>query len=425
MTPAQLKRIYEENVRRRQRLVMAHYIASGSGTALPEGPAPVTLGALGGTFTLSEDALANTVAGAITGRTTGSTLSLFDTAGNRVELSGLNILRGATGLDYETATSHSFTVRETLAGATNTPRDTVFSLTVTDVVEPSYPAVITARAKEAVYDRATSTGYTQALTTIISNTNRPVITGVTYFQSGAQWCMRIDGGGVTINNTEIRIPIMNMNSGLAATTLNQCFLNASNYSLAYAMVGNGYNQDAGSNIDNCSIVLNDCEVAYSGRTPEPALYQYPSFLLINGSSTNLNNSMTLNRCKVRSALASHVLSKGNLIITDGFHGGHGMHSTATEADLHSEAIYPWRGNCTITGTLFEQADSETVRKEKTWTAHIQAVAEQGTLNLSASRHQPSDQLRAGDRWRCGHDGVLRQRPRSTGKWSLLRLHRND
>ncbi len=102
---------------------------AGSGSSTP------TLQALTGTFTLAEDAAPGTVAGAIGGRTTGSTLSLFDAAGDRVALSGLNIVSGATGLDYETGTDHAFTVRETLAGATNTPRDTVLSLTVTDVAE--------------------------------------------------------------------------------------------------------------------------------------------------------------------------------------------------------------------------------------------------------------------------------------------------
>jgi hypothetical protein len=94
-----------------------------------------TLAALGGTFTLAESASSGAVAGALTGVTSGSTLSLVDDAGGRVALSGSNIVRGATALDYETATSHSFTVRETHADGSNSPRDTVFSLTVTDVAD--------------------------------------------------------------------------------------------------------------------------------------------------------------------------------------------------------------------------------------------------------------------------------------------------
>ena len=92
-----------------------------------------SLSALTGTFSLAEDAAANDVAGAISGKTSGSTLSLADDAGGRVAISGTNIVRGATALDYETATSHSFTIRETLADSANSPRDTVLSLTVTNV----------------------------------------------------------------------------------------------------------------------------------------------------------------------------------------------------------------------------------------------------------------------------------------------------
>lgn len=97
--------------------------------------ATTTLSALTGTFSLTENDAANTVAGAIGGKTAGSTLSLFDDAGARVALSGTNIVKGATSLDYETATSHSFTLRETLAGATNSPRDTVLTLSVTNIFE--------------------------------------------------------------------------------------------------------------------------------------------------------------------------------------------------------------------------------------------------------------------------------------------------
>lgn len=95
--------------------------------------APLT--SLGGTFTLPENAAADTFAGTITGKTSGSELSLIDDAGGRVALLGTNIVRGATALDYETATSHSFSVRETLSGAPNSPFDTAFSLVVTDITE--------------------------------------------------------------------------------------------------------------------------------------------------------------------------------------------------------------------------------------------------------------------------------------------------
>lgn len=93
---------------------------------------PPTLAALGGVFSIEEASAQGTSAGTLTGVTSGSTLSLVDDAGGRVQLDGNTVEAGATATDFSAATSHSFTVRETLAGATNTPRDTALSLTVTE-----------------------------------------------------------------------------------------------------------------------------------------------------------------------------------------------------------------------------------------------------------------------------------------------------
>lgn len=109
----------------------------------------VTLAALGGTFTLAEDAAAGAVAGALTGKSAGSALSLTNDAGGRVALSGTNVVRGATALDYETATSHSFTVRETHADGANSPRDTVLTLNVTDVAESAISAPVLTKTSGA------------------------------------------------------------------------------------------------------------------------------------------------------------------------------------------------------------------------------------------------------------------------------------
>lgn len=95
----------------------------------------VTLQALSGTFTLPENANEGTIAGALTGTTSGSTLTLIDNSSNRVIISGTNIIKGTGVLDYETNTSHTFTVRETHPNGTNSPRDTVLTLNVTDVAE--------------------------------------------------------------------------------------------------------------------------------------------------------------------------------------------------------------------------------------------------------------------------------------------------
>jgi hypothetical protein len=84
---------------------------------------------------IAERSLAGTVVGGLSGKTSGSTLSLVDTAGNRFALSGTNIIAGSVATDYETATSHPITVRETLAGAANSPNETVLTIFVDDVDE--------------------------------------------------------------------------------------------------------------------------------------------------------------------------------------------------------------------------------------------------------------------------------------------------
>lgn len=98
----------------------------------------VTLSALTGTFTLTSTDTAGTVAGAISGKSSGSTLALIDSggavadAGGRVAISGTNIVAGAAnGVDGQ---SYSFTIRETHADGSNSPRYTTLSLSVSDTV---------------------------------------------------------------------------------------------------------------------------------------------------------------------------------------------------------------------------------------------------------------------------------------------------
>jgi hypothetical protein len=117
--------------------VVIPFIANLTGeSTLPGHPPPaLTLVELSGAFSLSENAAAGALAGSIVGKTAGSTLSLLDDAGGRVALASPNIVRGATALNYEAASSHNFTVRETLSDSPNSPRDTVFTLAVTNVFE--------------------------------------------------------------------------------------------------------------------------------------------------------------------------------------------------------------------------------------------------------------------------------------------------
>lgn len=95
---------------------------------------PPTLGTLAlSAATIAENSALGTLVGMLLGTTSGSTLALVDSAGSRFALSGGAIVAGSVGTDFETETAHSITVRETLAGATNSPRDTVLAVNVTDV----------------------------------------------------------------------------------------------------------------------------------------------------------------------------------------------------------------------------------------------------------------------------------------------------
>jgi hypothetical protein len=119
------------------RLGEATVVLTEGGTPSPS-PTPTptpspTLAALTlSNASIIESAAAGTVVGTVQSLTTGSTWALQDDAGGRFAKSGNNVVTGLTGLDYETSTSHNITIRETLAGATNTPRDTVLAITVTN-----------------------------------------------------------------------------------------------------------------------------------------------------------------------------------------------------------------------------------------------------------------------------------------------------
>lgn len=80
------------------------------------------------TPTVDHTATTGTVVGALSGRTSGSTLALFVTDGNRFALSGTNITVGATAITGGSG-PRSITVRETKADYTT--RDTVFAIAVT------------------------------------------------------------------------------------------------------------------------------------------------------------------------------------------------------------------------------------------------------------------------------------------------------
>jgi len=98
-------------------------------------PSP-TLGALTlAAPSVQEGTAADTVLSGILGKTAGSTLSIADSAGNRFAVSGTDLITGTVATDYETATSHVITILESLPGATNTPRPTNFTITVTNALD--------------------------------------------------------------------------------------------------------------------------------------------------------------------------------------------------------------------------------------------------------------------------------------------------
>lgn len=82
-----------------------------------------------------ENTAPGTVVSTIAGATEGSTLMLVDDAGGRFARSGDTILTGSVTLDREAAASHAITLRETLAGYANSPRDTSLTIDVLNQFE--------------------------------------------------------------------------------------------------------------------------------------------------------------------------------------------------------------------------------------------------------------------------------------------------
>lgn len=99
--------------------------------------APITLGALSlDDLSIAEDQVEGTKVGTITGATPGSTITLHaQSNANMFAKDGNDIEVGAAALDFETVSAPTITLRETLSGATNSPKDSVIVITVTDVAE--------------------------------------------------------------------------------------------------------------------------------------------------------------------------------------------------------------------------------------------------------------------------------------------------
>lgn len=105
---------------------------------------------------LAEGSAAGTVVGVLLGKTSGSALALVDDAGGRLAISEGNLVAGATSTDFETATSHSVTLRETLADSANSPRETVLTITIGNVFEQPSLAALTLSSSTATVGTSTS-----------------------------------------------------------------------------------------------------------------------------------------------------------------------------------------------------------------------------------------------------------------------------
>lgn len=165
----------------------------------PPAPPPASLAALTlSPATLAENSAAGTPVGALAGTTSGSTLALVGDAGGRFALSGTSVLAGLVATDYEAASSHSITVRETLAGASNSPRDTVLTIAVTNVFEAPSLANLSFSATSLTRGTPASGSITGASAgSTISATGLPA--GVTINDAARTWAY--DGNAAAASAT--------------------------------------------------------------------------------------------------------------------------------------------------------------------------------------------------------------------------------
>lgn len=100
---------------------------------------------------VAENTAPGTTVGTVLGVTPGSSLALIDDGGGRFALSGGAIATGAVALDRESAPSHEITLRETLGGYVNSPRDTVLAIAVLNEFEaPDLAALSLSRTEFAI-----------------------------------------------------------------------------------------------------------------------------------------------------------------------------------------------------------------------------------------------------------------------------------
>lgn len=85
--------------------------------------------------TVPENSPPGTIIGSFVGKTTGSSLSLLDDLGGSLAISDNNLVTTSIPLDFEFGSTRSITVRETLSDCFNSPKDSILSVTITNVFE--------------------------------------------------------------------------------------------------------------------------------------------------------------------------------------------------------------------------------------------------------------------------------------------------
>jgi hypothetical protein len=82
------------------------------------------------TNTIASGSGKDTLVGTLLGHTENSTVTMTDTAGSRFKVVDNQVYTGLVATSFASAESHNITVRETFAGASNSPNDTVLTVNV-------------------------------------------------------------------------------------------------------------------------------------------------------------------------------------------------------------------------------------------------------------------------------------------------------
>lgn len=158
------------------------------------GSVPVLLNALSlDNLNIDDAAPEDTVVGNVINTTAGSALSLQNDAGGRFKLVSDVVKAGATPTDYDTAQSHDITIRETLAGAANSPRDSVIGIAVNNPGDPNFANTVLLLSGDGANGSTTFTDESAAArgnATVVGNAQ--VSTAVKKFGTGS---IRLDGTG--------------------------------------------------------------------------------------------------------------------------------------------------------------------------------------------------------------------------------------